>query len=76
MPAPMFPDLTQGGEVDLDQHRHNHQPNKSRDRKVDFRDLGGGDDVEYSREEVPECNSNNNTKSNPNREVAFESGHG
>ena len=44
MPRQCRADLAQRGEVDLEQHRHDHQPDQHRHRQVDAGDLGRADD--------------------------------
>ncbi len=54
IPRQCFADRAEGSEVDLDEHRHNHQPDEHGDRQVDLRDLDGTHGVEDSRRQMPE----------------------
>jgi hypothetical protein len=73
---PMFLDPRQRRKIDLHEHGDDHQPDQDSHRHVDLGDFGRTDDVEYRGKEVPKCDPNNDAKSNPNGEVAFESRHG
>ena len=48
MPRQCRPTSPQRGEVDLEQHRHDHQPDQGRHRQVDLRDLGAAEGVEQA----------------------------
>ena len=50
--APVLADLADGGEIDLDQHRDDHQPDQDGDRQVDVGDLGRTDGVEDGGKEM------------------------
>ncbi len=58
------------------QHRDDHQPDQHRHRQVDLGDLGGADDVEHGRKDVPERDPDNNAQRDPEGEITFESRHG
>ena len=46
-----------------------------RHRQVDLGDLDRADAVEYARNEMPERDTDNDAKGDPNGEIAFECGH-
>ena len=50
--APVLPDLAKGGEIDLEQHRHNHQPDENGDRDVDLRDGCLAEHVKGTRKSI------------------------
>src|SRR3546814_20129089 len=70
--APMLPHLGEGREVDLQQHRDDHQPDEDRDRQVYLRDLGRADRVEDRREEMAEGDADNDAEGDPEGQVALE----
>src|SRR5665811_352909 len=73
---PMLLDPGQSSEINFHEHRDDHQPDEPGYRQVDLGDLGRPDDVEYGGKELPKRDSCNDAKTDPNSEIAFESGHG
>jgi hypothetical protein len=51
--APVLLDPAERGEVDLDEHGYDHQPDQRRDRQVDPGDLGRADAREDRRRRMP-----------------------
>src|SRR3546814_3010997 len=74
--APMLPHLGEGREVDLQQHRDDHQPDEDRDRQVYLRDLGRADRVEDRRAEMAEGDADNDAEGDPEGKVALQGRHG
>src|SRR3546814_4486340 len=68
----MLPHLGEGREVDLQQHRDDHQPDEDRDRQFYLRDLGRADRVEDRREEMAEGDADNDAEGDPEGQVALE----
>ena len=65
------------GEVDLDQHRNDHQPDQHRDRQIDLGDLGGADRLEQRpAPAMAERDAGDDAEADPEREIAFERRHG
>ena len=73
--APVLPDLAERGEVDLEQHRHDHQPDQRRHRQVDPGDLRRADGVEEAGQELAEGDAGDDAERHPEGELAFEDGH-
>ena len=46
--APVLPHLPERAEVDLEQHRHDHQPDQHRDRQVDLRHRRRAEHMEHA----------------------------
>src|SRR3546814_15925932 len=68
----MLPHLGEGREVDLQQHRDDHQPDEDRDRQVYLRDLGRADRVEDRWEEMAEGDADNDAEGDPEGKVVVE----
>src|SRR5450755_899975 len=62
----------QCAEVDLDEHRHDHQPDQQTDRNVDVRDLESCEHLEGSRRKLPQRNTGDDAQRNPQREPTLE----
>ncbi len=46
IPFQCAPTCAERGEVDLEQHRNDHQPDQHRDRQIDLRDFGRAERME------------------------------
>ena len=73
--APVLTDLAQRGEIDLEQHRHDHQPDQHRDRQIDLRHGRIADDVEHARQQLAEGDAGDDAERHPKGEEAFEHTH-
>ena len=74
--APVLTDLAQGGEIDLEQHRHNHEPHQHRDRQIDLRHRRITDDAKDTRQQLAERDADDDAERHPKGEEAFEHTHG
>jgi len=54
-------DFPQGAEVDLQEHRNDHQPDQHGDGDVDLGDFGCADRMEHARQQGAEHNSGGDT---------------
>ena len=71
----MLANLPERAEVDLQQHRNDHQPDQRGDRQIHLGDLGCADDVEDARHKLTECDADDDAEEDPDGQVAFERGH-
>jgi hypothetical protein len=71
--APMLLDLGERREVDLHQHRDNHQPDQHRHRQIDLGHLQASDHLERHRQQVAESDADDDAQRHPNRQIALES---
>ena len=71
----MLTDLAQGGEIDLEQHRHDHEPDQHGDRQIDLRHRRVADDVEDARHQLAEGDADDDAERHPEGEEAFEHAH-
>jgi len=62
--------LSERGKVDLQQHRHDHQPDQHGNRQIDFRDCRRAKRVEHAWQGLPEANADDNAKRDPERQEA------
>ena len=58
---------TERGKIDLDQHRHDHQPDQHRDRQIDLGDFGRADRMEHPWHDVAKNNARRRCKARPTR---------
>ena len=65
MPRQCSRTLAERGEIDLDQHRHDHQPDQHRHRQVDLGDLGAADGLEDARHDVAERDAGDDAQRDP-----------
>jgi hypothetical protein len=70
--APVLLHLVQCADVDLQQHRDDHQPDQHRHRQVDLGHLHASDRLERGREPVAEGNTGNDAERHPDRQVPLE----
>jgi len=61
----MFPDLMQGGKIDLQQHGDNHQPDQNRHRHIDLGDLHPADGMKGRGQEMPQGHAGNDAQGDP-----------
>ena len=73
--APVLTDLAQGGEIDLEQHGHDHEPDQHRDRQIDLRHGRIADDVKHARQQLPERDADDDAERHPKGEEALEHTH-
>ncbi len=71
----MTADLPDRAEVDLQQHRNDHQPDQRGDRQVDVRHLGVADGMEQPGKQMAERHARNDAERDPQGQVAFEQRH-
>jgi hypothetical protein len=74
-PTPRQCSRTWTSEVDLEQHRYDHEPDQHGHRQIDLRHLRARDYAEEARHDVPERNARDDAEGNPECEVAFEDAH-
>jgi hypothetical protein len=72
MPIPLRPDLMQGAEIHLHQHRDDHHPDQQADRNGHPRHFHPADGLEQSREDLAKCDTGDNANGNPDRQVALD----
>jgi hypothetical protein len=60
------------GEVDLEQHGNDHQPDEHRDRQIDFGDRRRAKGAEQTGQHLSERNASHDAERDPKRQVAFE----
>ena len=70
--TPMAVYLTERRQIDLQQHRHDHEPDQHGDRKIDLRHGGGAEGVEHLRHRLPEADADDDAERNPECQVALE----
>ena len=68
-------DLAQCGEVDPQEHGHDHEPNEHGDGEIDPRDFETADRLKEPRQEMPQRYAGNYAKRDPNRQVTFKERH-
>ena len=71
----MLTDLAQGGEIDLEQHWHNHEPHQHRDRQIDLRHGRIADDAKNARQQLAEGDADDDAERHPKGEEAFKHTH-
>ena len=71
----MSADLAERGEVDLEQHRNDHQPDQHRHRQVDLGDLRGADRLKDAGHDMAERDADDDAERDPEGQIAFESRH-
>ena len=74
--APVLPHFAQGGEIDLEQHRHDHEPHQHRDRQIDLCHRGITDDAKDTWQHLTERDADDDAKRHPEGEEALEHAHG
>ncbi len=68
----MSADLSKSREVDLQQHRNDHQPDEYRHRQIHPSQLHAAEGLEGTREEITEPDAGADAKNDPKTQVAFE----
>ena len=76
IPRQWLLDLPERGQVDLEQHRHDHQPDQHSDRQIDLRDRRRAERMEQARHGLPERDADDDAERDPERQIALESAHG
>ena len=76
MPRQWLLHLPERGEVDLQQHRHDHQPDQHRDRQIDLRHRRRAERMEHARHSLAERDADDDAERDPERQVALERPHG
>ena len=74
-PTPVVAHLAECRQVDLEQHRHDHQPHQHGNRQIDFRHGCCAKRVEHIRQDLPQRNPDDDTKRNPKGQIALENSH-
>ena len=72
----MLPDFAQRSGIDLEQHRHDHQPDQRRDGQIDLRHGRIADDAEHTRDHLPQRDACNNAQRDSQCQEALEYAHG
>jgi hypothetical protein len=73
--APVLTHLAQRGEIDLEQHRHDHEPDQHRDRQIDLRHGRVADPMKDARQQLAERDADDDTERHPEGKEAFEHTH-
>ena len=76
MPRQCCPTSPSAAEVDLQQHRHDHQPDQHRDRQIDLRDRRVAEHMEHARHDLPQDDADDDAERDPERQEALEHVHG
>ncbi len=71
----MLAHLAKRAEIDLQQHRDDHQPDEASHRQIDPRDLRAGNDGKRTGHEMPEGYARDDAQRHPQREIPFEQIH-
>ena len=71
----MLTDFMQCTEVHFHQHGNDHHPDQQTDRQVDARNFDCAYCLESIREELSECDTDNNASENPQAQGTFEETH-
>ena len=72
----MLSNLMQGGEVDLDQHRNDHDPDQQADGQIDPCQFHRSDGLEQRWKHLPQGDTGDDAQPDPQREIALETIHG
>ena len=67
-PAPVFPHLSERGKIDLQQHRHDHQPDQHGDRQIDLRDRRRAERMKHAGHGLPEDDADDDAERDPERQ--------
>jgi len=70
--APVARDLAHRGEVDLQEHQDDHQPDQHGQGQVDIGHFQPADGLKLARKHLPVRDPGNNAKGNPEGQEAFE----
>jgi len=73
--APVLLDLRQGREIDLDQHRNDHEPDQNCDGHIDLGNFRRSDGLEHAGEQVSKGDAEHDAEANPDRQIAFKRRH-
>jgi hypothetical protein len=68
--------LVQRAEVDLHQHRDDHDPDQQAHRQIDLRDFHAADGLEYAGQELSERDARHDAQEHPDGQVPLENAHG
>ena len=71
----MLADLMQGGEIHLDQHWNDHDPNEQSHREIDLCDFKSAKGLECLRYGLSQANAHDNAQRHPEGEVALKDVH-
>jgi hypothetical protein len=63
--APLLRHPVQRPEIDLDQHRHDHQPDQHRDRDVDLREVHAAERLERRGQQLAEHDAGDDAERDP-----------
>ena len=75
MPRQCWPTSAQRARIDLQQHRHDHQPHQDGDRQVHLRDRRVADRMEHAGHGLAERDAGDDAERDPEREVTLENTH-
>jgi len=70
--APLLGHPMQRAEIDLEQHRHDHQPDQHRNRNVDLGGRHAAERLERRRQQAAEHDAGNDAERDPQGEIALE----
>jgi hypothetical protein len=71
-PAPVLANLPKRRKINLQQHRHDHQPDQDCDRQIDLRDFDTADNVKHGRGGMAEENTDEDAEEYPESQIALE----
>ena len=72
MPRQCSATWPQRAEVDLQQHRHDHQPDQHRHRQVDLGHVIAAERLERRRQQLAEDDAGDDAERDPERQIALE----
>lgn len=73
-PAHVLSNLVQRAEVDLHEHRNDHDPDQQADREVDPRHLHASDRLKYPGQNLARGDAHDDAEEDPHGQVALEDG--
>ena len=68
--------LPERAEIDLHQHRNDHDPDKKAHRQVNLGHRQSADDLEHAGKKLAKGNADDDAKEYPNGQIAFKDSHG
>ena len=71
----MLANFMQGGEIDLDQHGNDHDPDQQPDGQVDLCEFHAADGLEQAGEQLTKRDPRNNAQEYPHGKIAFKDAH-
>jgi hypothetical protein len=74
-PLPVRADGPERRQIDLEQHRNDHQPNQHRHRQIDVRDFRCAEQMKNTRYQMAESNADHDAERDSERQIALEYSH-